>query len=912
MSYVGKRGFSERRLLGDTRREVVEAHHVAASKRRRLAGAAEDEEDDGRVQTLGDNDGAVFADAVYEQDDIEADQIYAAVEKRVNARSNKLREQRLKEEQKQQRRANPNIQQQFADLKAELGSVSAEQWASIPDIGDYSVKKTKFEKYTPAPDSLLESARRETAYVTAEPGNFGTATDLASIGAGRVSVLGQKLDKAGDSHTGNAAVDADGYLNEMAGVRVSTQTEIGDIKKARLLLKSVTATNPTHAPGWIAVARLEETAGKLSTAQELILQGCRKCPRDEDVWIEAARLYPKETGRRILAQAVRTVPRSEKIWLQAATLEDEVNTRRRVLRKALEIMPRSVRLWKAAVELEEPTGARILLSRAVECVPKSTELWLALARLENYEQAKESLRRAQDAISTDPAICITAAELEETQNGEQCPEIQTIIQRGVTALSQTEEAIGREKWLETAEEADEAGYPGTVKAIIESTIGLGVADADAEAIWTKDANALETKGRIAAARAVYDRLTRTYPMREDLWLTYADFERRVGESRRVRDVLSEAVNFCPKSVVPWLMLAKDEWKTHGVESGRRVLSRALEHLPDSPLVWVASAKLETKSGEFAEARATLNRARRKAASEMVFMKSALLERGLRLREAEKRLLVEGIATFPSAVKLWLMLAQWYERGDKTDELNGVLEGSAEDGKTAWVQKLSSAKAVYHAAVERCRTSTALWIGYARHEEKMAGTARARAVLERGREACKGQDDVDVLWREGACLAARAGDFAAARVVVARGLGECGGSGLLWAVSIALEGKKAQKARSADGIRACPESGVVLLEVARYFWRGGRVAKAREWFERAVKVDAEIGDCWAGWVAFETEVGGEVEEVVKKAVRAEPRYGEAWISVRKKIGNEWLDVREVLMRVAGLVGKESNVTGIYDS
>ncbi len=39
--------------------------------------------------------------------------------------------------------------------------------------------------------------------------------------------------------------------------------EISDIKKARLLLKSVISTNPRHAPGWIAAARLEEVAGKL-------------------------------------------------------------------------------------------------------------------------------------------------------------------------------------------------------------------------------------------------------------------------------------------------------------------------------------------------------------------------------------------------------------------------------------------------------------------------------------------------------------------------------------------------------------------------------------------------------------------------------------------------------------------------
>ena len=39
--------------------------------------------------------------------------------------------------------------------------------------------------------------------------------------------------------------------------------QVGDIKKARLLLRSVTTTNPKHGPGWIAAARVEEFAGKV-------------------------------------------------------------------------------------------------------------------------------------------------------------------------------------------------------------------------------------------------------------------------------------------------------------------------------------------------------------------------------------------------------------------------------------------------------------------------------------------------------------------------------------------------------------------------------------------------------------------------------------------------------------------------
>ena len=56
--------------------------------------------------------------------------------------------------------------------------------------------------------------------------------------------------------TGQSNVDPKGYLTDLGHIKVSTDAEIGDIKRARTLLKSVINTNPKHAPGWVAAARL--------------------------------------------------------------------------------------------------------------------------------------------------------------------------------------------------------------------------------------------------------------------------------------------------------------------------------------------------------------------------------------------------------------------------------------------------------------------------------------------------------------------------------------------------------------------------------------------------------------------------------------------------------------------------------
>ena len=103
--------------------------------------------------------------------------------------------------------------------------------------------------------------------------------------------------------------------------RSPRHTQVGDIKKARLLLKSVTSTNPGHGPGWIAAARLEEVAGKLVNARQVIREGCVACPANEDVWLEAARLQTSENAKAVLAEAVKKIPHSVKIWLQVRNAE---------------------------------------------------------------------------------------------------------------------------------------------------------------------------------------------------------------------------------------------------------------------------------------------------------------------------------------------------------------------------------------------------------------------------------------------------------------------------------------------------------------------------------------------------------------------------------------------------------------
>jgi len=468
----------------------------------RGAGTKSGDDDDagptGYDQFGGYNDNLFGKDSTpYDDDDEEADRIYDAVDERMSARSSIKRRRGAGGEDSITIRGGDDdagrsrIGDQFRELKEKLADVTEDEWAAIPEVGDYSLKykqKRREDTFTPLTDSLLEARKQANADATS--GNTklaGTAqavdgtstsgfrsvvTNMSGLAEARGTVLGMSLDKMSDSVTGQTVVDPKGYLTSLSKTKIATNAEVSDVHKARLLLKSVRDTNPKHAPGWIAAARVEEAAGKTLQARKVIQEGCEACPDSEDVWLEAASLHPPEVAKTILATAVRRLPKSVNIFLRAADLEHNDSAKKAVLRKALESNPTSVTLWKAAIELEDADDARILLSVAVENVPHSVEMWLALARLETYENARRVLNRARKALPAERAVWIAASKLEESQGHDDM--VDKIIDKAVRSLAQHDALVSRAQWLKEAETAESAGAPLTAGSIARRTVGMGV------------------------------------------------------------------------------------------------------------------------------------------------------------------------------------------------------------------------------------------------------------------------------------------------------------------------------------------------------------------------------------------------------------------------------------------------------
>ncbi|KAK9898421.1 hypothetical protein P389DRAFT_166923 [Cystobasidium minutum MCA 4210] len=886
----GASGFTTRSDIGPAREGPTSSEAAEALARGEKPGAsAGNDEDDGDERYRDpDDETGLFAGTPYDQDDQEADNIYEAVEKKMDERRRARREKREAEEAEKERKERPPIQEQFADLKRGLADMSEDDWASLPEVVNLTGKRRKKMEDRFAgrsfvvPDSVIIGARDANTYESTldeKQMNGGLVTpadgglqNLAEIGEARNKVLGLSLDRMQESGT-STTIDPKGYLTDLDSVVTKSQAEIGDTKRARTLFASLIKSNPKHAPGWIAAASLESIDGRMVAARKLIAEGCQQCPKSEEIWLAAASLNTNENAKVILAQAVQHLPQSVNIWLAAADLEGDTSSKKRVLRKALEYIPTSVKLWKAAVSLEEQrSDARAMLARAVELIPTSIELWLTLARLEVPARARQVLNKARKAVPTSHEIWIAACRLQEQEG--QADTVDALMGKAVAALKQNGVELPREEWLKEAAKCEANGSVAVCQAIIRHTIFLDVDEEDRYDKWIEDAEAMLDDGKVETARAIYAYALQVFPNRSSLWNRAADLERRHGSREAQLALLQRAVESCPTAEILWLKAAKEAWLGGDVPRARQILGDAFAANPDSEQIWLAAVKLEAENNELEAARRLMLRARTVAGTDRIWMKSAVFERQHSTLDEALNTVNEALVKFPTFDKLYMIKGQILQsKGDK-----------------------SGARETYALGVKKCPNSVPLWILSARLEEESGLAIKARALLERARFHNKKSDEI---WLESVRVEERAGNIAQAKSLMSRGLQECPVSGLLWSESVWMEARPARKTKMLDALKKANNDPLVVLTIARVFWSERKLDKARSWLEKAAAADPDQGEIWAWWLKFERQHGTkeQQEAVVEKCKLAEPKHGSIWQSVSKDPTHVGWSTTQILNEVA---------------
>ena len=73
----------------------------------------------------------------------------------------------------------------------------------------------------------------------------------------------------------------------------------------------------------------------------------------------------------------------------------------------------------------------------------------------------------------------------------------------------------------------------------------------------------------------------------------------------------------------------------------------------------------------------------------------------------------------------------------------------------------------------------------------------------------------------------------------------------------MEQRHARKTKIVDALKKCEHDPNVLLAGSKLIWAERKMKKARNWFQRTVKVDPDFGDAWAYFYRFELMHGTRV-------------------------------------------------------
>jgi pre-mRNA-processing factor 6 len=708
---------------------------------------------------------------------------------------------------------------------------------------------------------------------------------LSDVGEAREKLLGLKLDTASQNVSNQSTIDRSGFLTALSSTMDEREgIDISDLKKARLLFKSLINSNPKRARGWIAAARIEEIDGKTQEARNILAQGVEHAPYSEDLWLEAARMEPLERARAILAKGVKFIPKSIRLWLNCAKKETDPAVKIKVLKKALKLIPQSEKIWRELIELSMgEVEAKDYLGNAVKCVPDCLDFWLSYAKLAPYDEARLILNKANDNFkNSERKVWIHAAKLEETNGNPQKCEI--VIQRGLKKITKKKIQIRREDWLEEAFLCEKSESNATAKAIIGAIFELDKTEADYEKQWIEDVDHAIARENHACAKSILEIALQNCPQVKEIWYKAIKFEKMFGTQSGLDELLTIAVKHHPDSAEFWMRLARCCIIKNDMDNARAVLLEAQKTCINKESIYLARVHLEKESSKLEEARQIVKEARDLLNSEKTWLESILLERQFSNNNNGLKLAKEAIKSLPESITLHLQLVEILESLNFYSEAKSFLE------------KVKNSKIG--------RTDTKVWVRLILLEEKVSGVKKARAVYETAKTKVEADSE---MWLQMIRMEQRAGSTATVKYMISAALKECQNNGELWALAIELETKSRRKAKSVDALAKCENDVYVVLSVMKLFWQERKKEKTRSWLERAVHFSPTHGDSWGYYLRFvETFCENDPEERAKLVARcknAEPNMGRLW-KIYSDVPQNWnMPTEEILGKVTELVDEE---------
>jgi len=456
------------------------------------------------------------------------------------------------------------------------------------------------------------------------------------------------------------------------------------------------------------------------------------------------------------------------------------------------------------------------------------------------------------------------------------------------AMDKSGKTVDREEWTNRAQKCDDTGYVLTCKAIIRHTLLRGLEKEwkrnpkMVKKQWIQEAETLLASEAVGTARAIYEAAVEKMPEKKGLWRRYGELESKHGTPRQMESVLQRATSHCPHSEVLWLMRAKHNWLRGELDQARRILDKAGKFIEFSEQLALASAKLELESKQTGTARHILQRARKAVESPKVWQQSIQLEREDGNYSQAKSLCDQALAAHPKAAKLWMIAGQL------------IMEDPHQNATAAGAEKaMDLASRKFEDGLQQCPKSVPLWLCCVDTEIKRKRFPKARVLLEKARLK---NPKSHLLWFKGVEVEEMDGNEKMASHTLHKGLQDCSSSGLLWGKAIQIEPKQSRQGKMVDGLKQCENDPYVQLTAAEFLWRDkNQIQKARNWLQRAHKLNEKLGDTYGLWMLFELTHGSLVEQrtVILKCIDAEPNQGLKWNAVVKRVQNWRLSFGERL-------------------
>ena len=740
----------------------------------------------------------------------------------------------------------------FIDLKRNLAIVTEQEWLNLPEASDITKKNRR--------SRLEEQSERKT--FAAPDTLFQPIVNLSKLTEERERLIGFHLDSS--FKPSNSDDLAEKYLMDLDNIFAAPpQVDIGMLRDKRSVLASYRKTKPRNAESWIASARLEEKLNRLTRARELIEEGCKLCPRNEDIWLENIRLNfsSQQYCKSIMADAIRFNENSEKLWLKAIDLEQVDADKKRIVRKAILRIPSSLSLWKIAVELEsEKTELIKILKKALEFIPESIEFWNLLVNLQDTAAARITLETARTKLGSNQSLVILGCQLEENDGVSDESTLRNIISDVIEKKhSNGERSLTLLEWIQEAVDVNNTGkHPLTANAIIQASIGILF---DERSMKIDDIVEL-VSNKVPLVTSVYSAILTKYPTKYSTWKSFIKIAKENKQTGILNNTFDNILFNDQKLVTRYpilaLMYTKAIWNWGAnTDDAIKIIDKALAFYPTFPEFWVAKLKI-LKVGNFSlEAIVECYTQAMKAVENTdetvpsFFIKLMLQAKNFDLA---MQVFNDMSSKVTMSSNLYILKAELYEE--------------MEDIRVAQETLLEATK--------KFPTEEPVWIAAANLETKSKKLETARSILA---TALTNIPESDTLYAARADIEMKGSDTKQARYIIQQGLRINQNSWRLWCGNISLIPKKSmRKIIFQDALAATKEHPMVLAQIGKVFMKELQYEKAYKWFSRAIQTNPQYGDSWV-WLYYcnlkKNGTDSERESIKKELMEQEPRYGPLW-------------------------------------